>query len=48
MLIYIPARVVDGIEDNSQTFQFNVEQSHVRTNAAGNVQDDWGLQRELI
>lgn len=29
---------MDGIEDNAQTFQFNVEQSQARTNVAGEVQ----------
>lgn len=29
---------MDGIEDNGQTFQFNIEQSQARTNVAGKVQ----------
>lgn len=36
-LICVSSRVVDGIEDNSHAFQFNVEQSETKTNVTGKV-----------
>uniref|UniRef100_A0A3B4ZLA3 Voltage-gated delayed rectifier potassium channel KCNH4 n=1 Tax=Stegastes partitus TaxID=144197 RepID=A0A3B4ZLA3_9TELE len=39
-------RVVDGIEDNSDTFQFNVEQSETKTNATDRLQVNTNLLLE--
>uniref|UniRef100_A0A673BKS1 Voltage-gated delayed rectifier potassium channel KCNH4 n=1 Tax=Sphaeramia orbicularis TaxID=375764 RepID=A0A673BKS1_9TELE len=39
-------RVVDGIEDNGHRFQFNVEQSEAKTNAADQIQVNTGLLLE--
>ena len=39
-------RVVDGIEDNSLAFQFNVEQSEAKINLTGKVSAQW-MKSEL-
>lgn len=38
-MIYFSDRVVDGIEDNGDAFQFNVEQREAMTNVAGKVSE---------
>lgn len=45
--ICLTVRVVDGIEDNDHTFQFNMEQSEAKTNVAGKVSENCMINEKL-